>query len=211
MKHQILKSDNGNIHSVSVPGHRDEQSSYRGELGGILAGLDYATKTLRLHDVTSGTCTFSCDNKGALDASFGWKTPNPNWKCYDLVSAIRHRLRNSPIKWIKKHVKGHQDSGTEYHELSNEAQANVIADKYAKTELNKGITIVEGTPNKGDIWKLYCCGHDIRGYTEKRLRLIMQETKAREWWEEKLRCPDEHTIESHGEFTKDTEKIHLTG
>ena len=82
--------------SVTVPGLPSDQSSYRGELGGILAALTYTNKICR-ETQAEGICTLACDNEGALAASFGWKTPNPNWKSFDIVSMIRYQLRNSAI------------------------------------------------------------------------------------------------------------------
>ena len=67
-----------NIHGqVTVPGNKDEQSSYRWELGGILSGIvfthELCRKKSRKKKVTSGTCTVGCDNTGASLASFGCK------------------------------------------------------------------------------------------------------------------------------------------
>ena len=110
----------GTIKFRGVPGHRDEQSSYRGELGGILSGLAYANKIFQQSGTTSGEHVFGCDKKGALDTSFGWKTPNPNWTCFDLlVSEIWHQLRLSPVTWKKKHIRGHQEDNTTFEQLSN--------------------------------------------------------------------------------------------
>ena len=134
-----------------VPGHEAEQSSYRGELGGILSGLAYSHRILQQKGITSGKCVFGCDNKGALDASFGWKTPNHNWKCFDLVSDIRHQLRISPITWVMKHVKGHQDNDKIFEHLSVEAQAIVIADIKAKEELRSNRLQDERDPLTDDM------------------------------------------------------------
>jgi hypothetical protein len=109
-----------------VPGHPEEQSSYRGELGGILAGIVFANKVCNENNIKEGKCIMGCDNKGALSASFGWKTPNPNWVCFDLVGMIRYHLRLSPIQWEPIHIKGHQDDGKNFKDLSLESQANVI-------------------------------------------------------------------------------------
>ena len=184
--------ENNNTYSVTVPGHTDEQSSYRGELGGILSGLANSHRLLHKNGITSGKCVFGCDNKGALEASFGWKTPNPNWACFDLVSEIRNQLRLSPITWTMKHVKGHQDSDKAYEQLSVEAQANVIVDKKAKEELSKEETPQEQSPRSGDMWHLTCAGHRITGDTETRLRYYMQETESKLWWCNKLKVPAEY-------------------
>jgi len=50
-------------------GAYDEQNSYRGELGGILAS--YTNDVCKRHDITTGKCIMGCDNTGALSAIFG--------------------------------------------------------------------------------------------------------------------------------------------
>ena len=103
-----------NVQALDVPGHSDDQNSYRAELGGILAGIVYTNSAVikrsrKKNRPIDGKCVFACDNKGALDASFGWKLPNPNWSCYDLVAMIRYHLKKSTVRWERLHVKGHQD------------------------------------------------------------------------------------------------------
>ena len=63
--------------SLTIPGNKDEQSSYRAELGGILASIVYANKIAAKYDITEGSCMMICDNKGALASSFGYKKINP--------------------------------------------------------------------------------------------------------------------------------------
>ena len=174
-----------NTQTVTVPGHPSEQSSYRGELGGILAGIVYTNKKCEENNITEGKCIFGCDNKGALAASFGWKTPNPNWVCFDIVSMIRYHLRSSNIKWEGKHIKGHQDNGIKFSELSVEAQANVIADKKAKEELRRREIPIENNNTEGQPWHIKCKGQTITGSAEERLRHTMQVEESKKWWTEK--------------------------
>ena len=63
--------------SLTIPGNKNDQSSYRAELGGILASIVYTNKIAKKYDIPQGTCTMICDNKGALDSSFGFKQINP--------------------------------------------------------------------------------------------------------------------------------------
>ena len=76
-----------------------------------------------------------CDNKGALVSDFGHKHINPRWKCYDMLCMIRFHLKNSPLGWRSKHVKGHQDITSKYEDLNAIFQANVDVDLLAKDEL----------------------------------------------------------------------------
>jgi hypothetical protein len=163
-----------------VPGQPIDQSSYRGELGGILAALTYTNKICR-EAQTEGTCTLACDNEGALAASFGWKTPNPNWKGFGIVSMIRYQLRNSAITWKCRHVKGHQDDAEKFKDLDAASQANVIADENAKEEWKKDNTpCTENTI--GQPWKITCKGKLLTGNVESRLRTIIYEEPTRKWW-----------------------------
>ena len=123
--------------SLTIPGNKNDQSSYRAELGGILASIVYTNKIATKYNITQGTCTMICDNKGALDSSFGFKQINPRWQCYDLLCMIRFHIANSPVKWKKKHVKGHQDKTTPYNDLDVISQANIDVDRLAKLELEK--------------------------------------------------------------------------
>jgi hypothetical protein len=60
-----------------VHGPTEEQHSYRAELGGILAAINYTNTICRRANITQGTCTLICDNKGALCAAFSTKRPTP--------------------------------------------------------------------------------------------------------------------------------------
>ena len=140
--------------SLTIPGNKDEQSSYRAELGGILASIVYANKIAAKYDITDGSCMMICDNKGALASSFGYKKINPRWKCYDLLCMTRFQLKNSPLKWTHKHVKGHQDNNTTYENLDIISQANVDVDTLAKIELLRNRQVDDGKVLPGQCWKL---------------------------------------------------------
>ena len=63
---------NKNIHgSKKVPEEPQDQISYRGELGGILASICYTNKICTNHNISEGLCAMYCDNKWALSAAFG--------------------------------------------------------------------------------------------------------------------------------------------
>jgi hypothetical protein len=179
--------------SNTIPGEPDDQSSYRGELGGILASIVYTNSVCKKHNITAGKCKMYCDNKGALSASFGWKTPNPRWSCYDIVSLIRLQLAISPIKWEGIHIKGHQDDHTAYDDLDYIAQGNVDADRYAEAEMEIFRAIsphkIDGTP-----WTIKHQGKIIAGNTEKRIRKAIHESKMQEVWRKKFGLTREQAI-----------------
>lgn len=102
--------------SGKVEGSDDDIHSYRAELAGILAAIEYTNTICLKFGIVKGKCTLYCDNKGALAASFGHKRPTPRWTSYDLVH---------------QHIKGHQDSSSDFSKLSYPAQGNVLADHFA--------------------------------------------------------------------------------
>ena len=122
------------------------------------------------------------DNKGAIAAAFGWKRPNPRWSCYDIVSMIRYHIKNSPIKWTCKHVKGHQDSKMKFEDLDEWGQANVIADQLAKEELRRNRPILQGPLLEGQAWQLSCGDIQIAGDSERQIRNALHEQTMHQRW-----------------------------
>ena len=184
-----IPKDPTNYISVTVPGPKREQSSYRGELGGILTGIAITNRLLKKHNITGGECTLVCDNKGALAASFGWKTPTPDWTCFDIISLIRNEIKISPITWKGTHVKGHQDDNNTYEELDVNSQANIIADNLAKRELSEWNDDQNYWGMIGQPWGIVCGNQRICGNLEETLRLLMQEEHALKWWKRRLQIP----------------------
>ena len=75
-KTKDIPGNSSNHVTVIVPGPSKEQSSYRGELGGIQAGIAITNSLFKKYNITKGQCRFACDNKGAIAASFGWNRPH---------------------------------------------------------------------------------------------------------------------------------------
>ena len=144
-------------------------------------------RSKRTRRAITGQCLFACDNKGPLDASFGWKIPNPNWSCYDLVAMIRYHLQQSTVRWEGVHVKGHQDDKNNFSDLTRISQANVIADQAAKRHLRTSQgSEDEYRRTKGEPCSLTCQGRRIAGDVEAKLRHLMQDAQAIKWWKERL-------------------------
>jgi len=95
---------------------------------------------------------------------------------------IRFHIKNSPIAWVQKHVKGHQDNHKKFAELDSWSQANVIADELAKAELRKRRPIIQGPLLEGETWKLRCKGDAIAGGSDKQIRQAIHETKMHDRW-----------------------------
>ena len=69
---------NSRVHGqITLPStNKKDHSSYRGELGGILAAVVFTNKICKKHKVSGRTSKIGLDNKGAIAAAFGWKRPN---------------------------------------------------------------------------------------------------------------------------------------
>jgi hypothetical protein len=120
-----------------VHGSEEDINSYRAELAGILAAIQYVVKLCTAHKCSRGSCKIYCDNKGALAAAFGSKRPTPRWASYDIVHLIRRYIRESPIRLQGIHIKGHQDTSVPFHQLPYPAKGNVLADTLASTALRQ--------------------------------------------------------------------------
>jgi hypothetical protein len=128
-----------NISSGSGPddGHPAYLSSYRSELGGILAAI-YIIFRICLHynNITSGTAKLYCDNKGAVTQS---RKPHPLGitpfltSDYDFLGAFRDILSIMPIKFVCEWVKGHHSGNNRgiHHDLND--QADKLASQHLAT------------------------------------------------------------------------------
>ena len=91
----------------------------------------------RVYAVTEGSLEISFDGEAALDACAAETDPEVTDKCYDLIMAVRRQARAIPIKVTYRHVKGHQDDTTAYHQLDRWSKLNVTVDSLAKSQLRK--------------------------------------------------------------------------
>ena len=174
--------------SLTIPGKKSDQSSYRAELGGLLASIVYANIISKRYHIIEGQCTMICDSKGALASAFGYKHINPRWKCYDLLCMIRFHIKNSPLKWKHKHVKGHQDNGTLYKDLGIISQANVDVDLLAKLELQRDRPVDDTNVLQGQCWRLNHTNIEgnIQGNIEHELREVIYEERMKKLWKNKF-------------------------
>ncbi|CAJ1938660.1 unnamed protein product, partial [Cylindrotheca closterium] len=117
-----------------TPGRTDDQSAYRSELIGLLAGimvvdwlLDQWAPTLR----SPPRVRIACDGFSALLNTFGDNRVTPQQAQFDLVSSIREALARSRALWEPSHVYGHLDTATSFSCLSWWSKRNVEVDAWA--------------------------------------------------------------------------------
>jgi hypothetical protein len=91
----VVDDDETSILGLNVvPGHPDDQSSYRSEqMAGILAG---AIKV-------------GCDGLSALNKAFDTWPLDPDNPHFDMLNSLRAMIAESPITWTTRHVDRHQD------------------------------------------------------------------------------------------------------
>ena len=146
-----------------TPGDPDDIDSTRSELGGIYSGVVATELLVEQYGLTEGTVTVGCDSENALRAVF-WDATEPTLEQahFDLVSAIRCKLRRSPLKWVGRWIKGHQDDTPGQH-LDWWARQNIAMDTLAKeywafthgTRAQPRIERIEG-----EVWPLFCDGRN---------------------------------------------------
>jgi len=178
----------GNI----VPGSRECQTSYRGELGGLLGAIRLTKQLCKKWDVNHGGVTIGCDCKGALTAISTDKHITSRWNSYDLISSIRREIRDSLITFRFTYIKGHQDRKKSLEQLDEWELANIQADSLAKHYLEKF-----GSRNKGlmpernakDMWTICHDSELIVCNVAKVLYERMWSLQVRHFWMQRLRIP----------------------
>ena len=115
-----------------IPGHPQDLTPYRSELGGIYGLVKLVHDVVTKHAILSGSITVACDCKSALHSVFESSTDNPSQPDFDLIHDIRQFIQESPLQWKWQHIYGHQDSVSSYHQLNPTAQLNVQMDLLAK-------------------------------------------------------------------------------
>jgi len=120
-----------------IDGHPEWLSSYRPEMGGMVALLFLVLSVTKHQEIYSGQATLYCDNQGALDNLFD-EFPKRGifpmlQRDYDLLHIGKRLLREIPItvtgKWVKGHFTGkdrkpQHDLNALADQLANEFRAN---------------------------------------------------------------------------------------
>jgi len=96
---------------------------------------------------------------------------------------IKYHLKQSPIQWVKKHVKGYQDDHKKnFKDLDQWSQSNVLADQLAKAELRLRNAVNAKCILAGQNWTLCCNGKKITGDVEHLLRNNLHEAPMGKQW-----------------------------
>jgi hypothetical protein len=147
-----------------VPGHSEDQSSFRSELSGLFGIASMVAVLCEQYDIQSGGVEVGCDGKEALRRCFEDDfSPSPSDAHFDLIVATRTMLSRSPIRWQFRHVKGHQDELAGGGELDPWALLNIRMDLLAKTYWAE--THAQHLPTQwcisGEPWPLWLAGRKV--------------------------------------------------
>jgi len=111
-------------------------NSYRGEMAGLQDLVEYIHAT----ELRCKVLKIVCDNKGCVDSLQEGELSLVDYDKAesDLIRDIKTKLKDFDdvtVAWVK----GHQDDGTPYEDLSLESQLNIDCDAAAKLHLREGI------------------------------------------------------------------------
>ena len=123
-----------------VPGDPAIQCSHRSELSGIIGAVRHMNIICRRYEITEGNIELGCDGLEAFKVASRYDyDPTTRIKHYDLVSTLHQLIKDSPLTWTFRHVKGHQDNSITYDQIDEWGRLNIDADRFAKNRLQQAI------------------------------------------------------------------------
>ncbi len=136
----LSPNDNSNKNECAtganwITGTREEQSAYRSELGGIIAGLTIIDAIIRYKNIPSGSVTIALDNDSAIDESNSDHPISINNKSFDYIQVIKTWINELPIKVNFRNVSGHQLKHRDISDLDWWERMNEEMDNEAKSFL----------------------------------------------------------------------------
>lgn len=175
-----------------VPGSRECQTSYRGELGGLLGAVRLTKQLCKKWNVRHGGVTIGCDCKGALTAICTDRRINSRWNSYDLISSIVSEIRDTAIVFRFIYIKGHQDSKKSLEELDEWELANVQADLLAKQHLDRFGSRNKGLMPERDVKDMWTICHNSELIVCNIARILyerMWALRGKHFWLQRLHLP----------------------
>ena len=175
-----------------VPGQPTDQSAFRSEVSGLYALCHTIRLVCDYYRVLAGQVVLACDGKEALHRVFAADfEPMPRDEHFDLLIGAWEAIRQTPITWVSKWVKGHQDDDVTA-ELDDWAKLNVAMDWQAKLHWERHYPLPQLTRQYkvfGEPWPLWLgkeklC-RDLRG----QIINIVNGTPACLWWEQHKKMP----------------------
>ncbi|CAJ1934649.1 unnamed protein product, partial [Cylindrotheca closterium] len=117
-----------------TPGLPQDQSAYRSELIGLLAGImavDWLLQQWFPALSQRPGVQIACDGLSAIEMAFEDRPLSPTDAQFDLISSIREAISQSPVSWSPRHVYGHLDKSNLFDELTWWERKNLEVDGMA--------------------------------------------------------------------------------
>jgi hypothetical protein len=178
-----------------TPGDPSDQSPYRSELSGIYGILCVVEELCDLYRITSGSITIGCDNEKCLWMSIDKPgSITPRSKSFDLLSAIRQKIRTIPITVHSHWVKGHQDNyALHSSRLDLWARLNIEMDSLAKLYWEDSVGRQSRQHRIHDETNYISVrGHKICSSLSSSLYTACEGHKLRCYWSERKNIPANH-------------------
>lgn len=166
--------------TVRVPGRKEDQSSYRGEVGGILANLTHINRWCQEYHITQGAVTIGCDSEAALWNVFNDQLISTKTASRDLIQACRFQIDNSPLKWAPHHVRGHQDASHGF--LDAWALSNIDCDTRANSRRERDDPTPKHALLDGEKWRVRINGQVINSSFAETLHEHCTHNEAYNYW-----------------------------
>ena len=169
-----------------IPGSPSDQSAYRSEIGGLY-GLVIVVEMIKdMWNIQSGSIVLGCDGLNALQQALDVDGVNITSKQqqFDLLSGIQGYIKDSNIKYIPKHIMGHQDETGIVSMLDRWAIINIEMDLRAKKcwqEKSNDHKYIDYHVPKG-IWKVSILGNRICNHLREYLRESIEGGKIADYW-----------------------------
>jgi hypothetical protein len=173
----------------SISGEKEDQSSYRSEIGGVSGVIETVGILCERFAIKSGAIKVGLDGDQAMQNIFGKWPLYPRQADYDLLKDLRKKIQKSPIKWTGIWVEGHLDNHIQFEDLDRWSQLNVECDGPAKDYWNSCTESEAWMPNKGfadEGWSVWIEGKKVTKVDKKisvRLHVFSKHTKN--YWAKK--------------------------
>jgi hypothetical protein len=111
---------------------------------------------VKFFNIDQGSLEVACDGESALNQIFSYvPITNINEPCFDLLFIDRQLWQNSPLKWITRHVKGHQDANSPEQALDIYSKLNIEMDATAKSFMSSVLTWPRHFYTINEPWSLW--------------------------------------------------------
>jgi len=172
-----------------TPGHPNDISAYRAELGGMLGIVLYLKKLCQDHQIDRGKITLACDCDSALRTCFYDEYDDAKQSNHDMIHAIRSNIASLPTQVIPEQVKGHKDDVISKDQLTQTEQLNVEMDFLAKAHWET-LASRNAEPHvlpTSTSWSVWVGQHRLTSWNTDLLLEHIYKARAEGHWHKKLR------------------------